>query len=352
MYKVIIVDDEQSMSRSLKKIITSGNLEFKVVGEADDGKQALLLIEKNNPDLVITDIRMPRMDGLKLTERIKKEYGHIEVIIVSGYDQFSYAQKALRFGVNDYLLKPIIPSDVIKILKRLADKLHKNQHDLFERSEWIYTCKNRFEALIKYLWFLNEDKVRIELKEIHNLFLKELKQFGLKEMYLNLLSLIKVRILELSNNRIQLESFKEMEMELNNDSDSIYKAIKIFFSKLFNDIRKTRNLESQKRIMKAVRFIENGFTEEKFTLQNVADEVCMSPSYFSKRFKYEFGISYTKFLTDLRMQKAIELLNDPLNRICEVAYTVGYSEYAQFSKSFKKYFKFSATEYRNNAGIA
>lgn len=117
-YKYFVVEDEHLIRKNLIKKIESLQLPFKLVGEASNGMDARINIEKSCPDLVITDIRMPQFDGLKLAEFLYKNYPHIKVIILSGYDDFSYAQAAIKFQVKDYLLKPVT-------VEALSESLHK-----------------------------------------------------------------------------------------------------------------------------------------------------------------------------------------------------------------------------------
>ena len=121
--KTIVVEDEVLLLKNIEKKITQTNSAFSVVGSAYNGQDALTLIEKDPPDVVFTDIRMPIMDGLRLTEILKERYPFILVVIVSGYDDFEYARKAIVYGVCDYLLKPIRIDELEKTLKKLEEKV-------------------------------------------------------------------------------------------------------------------------------------------------------------------------------------------------------------------------------------
>lgn len=117
-YKYIVVEDESLIRKNLVKKITSLGLPLTLAGEASNGADAILLMEEQFPDLVITDIRMPQLDGLQLAQHIQKNHPGTRTIILSGYSDFSYAQSALRYGVLDYLLKPVT-------LEALSESLHK-----------------------------------------------------------------------------------------------------------------------------------------------------------------------------------------------------------------------------------
>ncbi len=107
MYKVLLVDDEAIVREGLIQKIEINNVPLKVIGQASNGEEALKIIEKNTPDFIITDVKMPVMDGIQLIEYIVRRDLNIVTIIVSGYSDFEYAQQAMQLGAVDYLLKPI-----------------------------------------------------------------------------------------------------------------------------------------------------------------------------------------------------------------------------------------------------
>lgn len=121
MFKVLLVDDEVYVRKGLLEIIPWEALKFSVVGEANNGAEALEMIEQLEPDLVITDIRMPTLDGLDL---IRSVYAQARLplifIIISGFHDFNYAQQALRYGVHDYILKPIDEEEMTAALRKLS----------------------------------------------------------------------------------------------------------------------------------------------------------------------------------------------------------------------------------------
>ena len=107
MLKVIIADDERLICRLVQALCDWEVLDMEVAGLAENGLEALALIERERPDILITDIRMPGCDGLELIRRAKELRPELEIVIISGYAHFEYAQTAIRYGVGNYLLKPI-----------------------------------------------------------------------------------------------------------------------------------------------------------------------------------------------------------------------------------------------------
>ena len=106
-YKVILVDDEEEVIDVIERKIHWDMLGFDVVGSANNGVKALELVEKLQPDVVITDIKMPYMDGLELSRRLNNDYQNIHIIIFTGFDEFEYAKEAVHLEIEEYMLKPI-----------------------------------------------------------------------------------------------------------------------------------------------------------------------------------------------------------------------------------------------------
>ena len=121
MLKVFLVEDEVVMRNGIKNTIPWEKEGFEFVGEASDGELAYPLIKKEKPDILITDIKMPFMDGLELSRIVKKELPQIKIIILSGYNDFDYAKSAISIGVTDYLLKPIGSAKLLEAIRKVAD---------------------------------------------------------------------------------------------------------------------------------------------------------------------------------------------------------------------------------------
>ncbi len=117
-YKIMLVDDEEEVRTSIIRKIDWQDAGFEVIGDAENGKEALEKIEQNEPDVVLTDIRMPYMDGLEMAENIRQRYPSIKIVIFSGFDEFEYAKKAIKLNVIEYILKPVNVEELTAILKK------------------------------------------------------------------------------------------------------------------------------------------------------------------------------------------------------------------------------------------
>lgn len=135
-YKVILVDDEEEVIDVIERKIHWDMLGFDVVGSANNGVKALELVEKLQPDVVITDIKMPYMDGLELSRRLNNDYQNIHIIIFTGFDEFEYAKEAVHLEIEEYMLKPINALELSDCLKRV-----KNSGQRGGKAECREACK-------------------------------------------------------------------------------------------------------------------------------------------------------------------------------------------------------------------
>lgn len=144
MFRVIIADDEPKVLLLIKNLIQWDELGLELVATASDGLSALDLINAERPDVVITDIRMPGYDGIELIDRAKQTNPETDFIIVSGYRHFEYAQKAIRFGVEDYLLKPLKAVEINQTLRKMVKKYA--EREATKQRDAVYSERARDDA--------------------------------------------------------------------------------------------------------------------------------------------------------------------------------------------------------------
>lgn len=135
MYTVYLADDEQLIREGLAATIPWDSLGLKLVGTAEDGKQALKGIQETKPDIVLTDIRMPHLDGLELIGKIRETHPDCRVVIITGHGEFTYAQSAIQLGVSDFVLKPIDVMNLCRTLRRLQRDLDRDRNQQSEVEE-------------------------------------------------------------------------------------------------------------------------------------------------------------------------------------------------------------------------
>ncbi|NLM03959.1 MAG: response regulator [Clostridiales bacterium] len=235
MWKVLIADDEPKIRKGLKKLTQSLDLKLEIVGEAEDGEIALQLAKDLKPHILLVDINMPFINGLEFIEEVYKFLPHAIVIIISGYSQFDYAQKAIKLRVFDYLLKPVKPSELKDILSQAIENLEKSPNitktddDSTEDTENYSPIVN----LIKKYIDDNYMKEDISLKEVA-------ENFDISPSYLGKLmkqELDKTFIEYLTN--IRIKNAKKM-LEEENINIKIYEVAQLvgygsqhYFSRVF-----------------------------------------------------------------------------------------------------------------------
>ena len=129
MLSIFLVEDEKVTREGIRDNVAWEKDGFKIVGDQSDGELAYPLIIKEKPDILITDIKMPFLDGLELSKLVKKELPDLKIIIISGYSDFSYAQEAIDIGISEYLLKPITPQRLMIAVKRVKYEIEKEREE-------------------------------------------------------------------------------------------------------------------------------------------------------------------------------------------------------------------------------
>lgn len=215
MLKVFLVEDEFVVREGIKNNIDWKSHGYEFCGEASDGELAFPMIQKLKPDIVITDIRMPFMDGLELSKLIKKELPWIEIIILSGYEEFEYAKEGIKIGIAQYLLKPINGDDLLKEVDAVAVKIEEKRKEREIREQYMKEMEENFlkERKDFFQYLVTGSKSVAELLEIADRL-----DIDISSMWYNII-LIKTQSMnhahdEFSNSVIEIEqNLKEFDDE-------------------------------------------------------------------------------------------------------------------------------------------
>ena len=166
--RILIVDDETLIRQGIQARLEYLGFEFEKIQEADDGLKALSVLQEEEIDIVITDIRMADMSGLDFIRQAKPLYPHIQFMILSGYAEFSYAEQAIQLGVSAYLLKPISNDELKKVMNTALEELEKReeQYRILKKGERILK-ENEQYLLEKNLNALLHQLEPLELSLIH-----------------------------------------------------------------------------------------------------------------------------------------------------------------------------------------
>ena len=213
MFKAIIVDDEIDIRKGVRNIIDWESTGFIVVGEAGDGKEAIELYKEERPSLVVTDIRIPEIDGLELIKELKAINPKVRIIILSGYDDFSYVKEALKYSVNNYLLKPVDIQELENELRSIREDLYKEHISEADEAEREHSLKN------VTLLSLVKNQVREENLESY------LKEYGIDLGFEAFCVAL-----------VQIDNFREYELSLTSSEIALKKfGIKNIIVELLNE---------------------------------------------------------------------------------------------------------------------
>ncbi|MGO4274395.1 helix-turn-helix domain-containing protein, partial [Paenibacillus sp. TAF58] len=291
-----------------------------------------------------TDIRMPKMDGLELCARVAEMDADIQVVVISGYGDFEYAQKCVSYGVKEYLLKPVN----IKGFQHVLEKLIRNQSKVSSESFVAVTKLEQWAGRMEQaVWMLQQAELNGVVEEIQ----AELKANKLK---LNRVSDILQEIHTLLHQRLNVRDvyFMQGELDLTGavSEEEAWLRFTTAISGYLDELRIKRKGKLKDPVEEAKHYIETHLTEE-VSLEEVADFIGLNPSYFSQLFKQSTAETFVQYRTRRRMEKAKKLLEQPQWRITDISGEVGYADHPHFTKTFKKYEGCLPSEYRQQMGI-
>lgn len=214
MIKVLIVDDEKLERVLIKKGFNWEENGFEIIGEANSGKSALEFIENNKPDLILTDINMPQMDGIELTEKIFSKLPDCYVVIITGYREFEYARKAIKLGVEDFLLKPVNIQEIEKVVTVIKNKIYNEREQINEIENWK---KNLIihQDIIMENFFQKWTENRVSEEEA----VEKLEGYGLLNI-INQCVCVNIRFRTTKNNSVQSKVDNVVEIIKNKDYDN------------------------------------------------------------------------------------------------------------------------------------
>ncbi len=339
MYKVLFVDDDDTIGFIVSKMKVWENSNFKITRYAQNGKEALLVLEKESFDLIITDIRMPIVDGLELLENIRKRGDKTFLVLASTYSEFEYAKRGLQNGAIDYIIKPITEENLKELFIRV-EKLLKEKEDKPKETN-LKVSKDRIDKW--YNLFINLEETPKNLKDK---YLKELNDIVKEEkvVFSELLfegvweKIVKVFpwLVKLENIEFLFkeESFeKEVEEKISNIKEIVKKYKLNNYDSLINNVSEV---------------ILKNIGKDKL-LDIISEELQLSKDYIGKLFKNKIGITLNEYSTILKMEYGKKLLSGSNKKVYEISEELGYSTIDYFSKLFKNYTGFTPVQYRKKA---
>jgi len=372
MYKVFLADDEIVVREGIRNSIPWEKTPYTLTGEAPDGEMALSMIQDLKPDILITDIRMPFMDGLDLSRIVKKTLPWIRIIILSGHDEFEYAREAISVGVEEYLLKPVSAQDMLKVLDKVAKRIDDDKEELLS----IADLKDRLHSTRELLGDKGEDV--FNPSELHNfegdILFTRLKYASIKDadsiaeecyailkkntgenpmLAYFLFGEILVAVSKIAETLdLNLKEIIPFSLSYGNirkiisSPDDFSEKIKALFTVLigFRDSRASGRYQSV--VIKAREYIDSNFNSDDISLFSTAAHVGISPNHLSAVFAHETGENFIEYLTKVRIERAKLLLKNTSMKSADIAGETGFKDPHYFSYIFKKNTGLSPREFR------
>lgn len=358
-YKAVIIDDEKWTRQVIRGLGEWEKNSIIIVGEASDGEYGLELIRQMKPDIVLTDVCMPHLSGLEQIEQIRRENENIQVIFISGYDDYEYVRKAMKLGAVDYLLKPVKVEELNHQLKLCVQKLQqvqreKKEEDLairFLNEEWAGEYYHYRDELSETLKSWNSDLLQSRLHALTS-FLEdklgeEQEKGDMISIYFSLLNILQRFIISFNYSMEEIFQKQDTSFVFARDCtlEKMMDYISALYRKAMEQVHEKIKGRNRLDVAKIQKYMQEHYLEG-ITLEEVAEDFFVSKEYLSKAFKTETGKGFSEYLTSLRMEKAKELILQYHVPIREVSERVGYVDQAHFYKTFKKYFDMTPGEMR------
>ena len=366
MYRIVVADDEDLALKRIRQFLQNIP-DILVVAAVRNGQEIVEYLEGNYVDCVITDIRMPLMDGLDVASWISGNRPNCSVVLISAYDEFDYARKAIRLGVKDYLLKPLRFDCLTELLQKLQKEQKTQQRNrLFEKAElrntWHQSVQQYFcstdgeytvpEALCKMrgqiCTVVEQDACKLS-DEMCTLALSNILTWysnGCAAVLLEKRGNRRFFVVLFSNNVAEIERVGvdscvntlisgRFEMEYSQPME-----LDVLRNEWFSSYQDDGNT--------AIRIAEKYILENINTSLSrdvVANAVYMDPSYFSRAFKRQTGVNFHEYVKNLRMEQAKQLLKNGM-KVKDVCARIGYQDRNHFNKLFKQYTGCNPQDYK------
>lgn len=392
-WKVLIADDEPIIREGVRMAIDWSKLHMEVVAEAEDGEEALELAIRHQVDILLVDLNMPIMDGITLMKHVRESLPDARLIIITGHDEFQYAREAIRLNVAENILKPANPAQLYQVLevvrKGLEEEWQQKKHLLLasrqiRRSypllserfclEWIEGNLSEAEVL-EQMEFLQLPAmcpawigvIRWSDPALERTLIKEsdrqLTMFAVENIVGEWLQDVRHIIFRDTGGLIGVIIWGACEERVfSSISNSIIEYLKLSVTLSFKPLmgrladvpqvyrEAKQNVYRDARLSPIVRrarfYLQEHYVDRELTLEKMAEDLNCNPVYLSRTLKQELGVSFSQLLTDIRMKKAVELLNATDLSILEISEQLGYETQHYFSKVFKKTMGVSPNQYR------
>ncbi len=334
MIKVMLVDDEAIGRQAIRRLVPWEELGLSLIGNCANAVEALHEMTEEMPDILITDIKMPIINGIELIGKAKAMYPLLQCVIISGYDEFPLAQAAMMEGVKHYLLKPCMKDDVVEVLKKCIEEISKLKKDSLVHGDARNAILDKLVWDFKNLSLENDAEEQIRQLMLH---------YGEDK---SLLREAAVALIVRYWPEAQGEKAMSLMSKLFNDREDIY----AYVAKILTESEILVG-EKESFVVKVKSYVDSNYGQSNLSLQYVADNVVnMDAKHVGRKFRQEVGVKFNDYLLKVRIEQAIHMLGSPNNyKMYEIAETVGLGNNVQyFYQLFKRYTGMTPREYKED----
>lgn len=333
MYKLMIADDEHYVREALKGIIPWEEYGFEISDEAENGEQALDLIETDPPELLIADIEMPFMNGIQLAEILACTHPSVKIIFLTGYDKFTYAYSAIKQGVSDYILKPINVRELTAAVVSVKNAIDREN---IEKSQMIFG-KDIFSIIEKNLIEAMKTNDFHQINSTLKNILDNVKAMQGPQSRDEIIKLL-IDVLE----RFCAEEgipFVRAEEDMD-DGQFIH-----YFVQTVNCSSANKLIKKNSIIEEVTNYILEHYSDPDLSLIKISNEIHVNPTYLSRVFNHASRKSLTTYITEIRLAQALKLFNSGVQSVEIVSNQVGFRNPSYFSKCFKMEYGVAPSEF-------
>jgi two-component system response regulator YesN len=368
MYQVLIAEDNKAIQRNLEMLVKQAGEQYHVTDIVGNGMRALEALNRMEVDIIITDIRMPVMDGLELIRKASAEHKNLQYIIVSGYDEFDYARAAITLGVSEYLLKPIKASDMEKALDKVSEKIRSDK----EKNTPILSVEQAGKMVTPWKNLaVSEDVLNSEIASQNKLLMPLLLEWN-EEHYTAAVGEIidgwfekgysreALRILLLNVTELTLQSkgllgtidmIQPVEniLMLGENYLTLKQAAVGYFSALFEKINAMllENRYSADQLLQEMKKYLDSHIYGCITAGELAEKFHISPSYANRLFRKYLGLSPIAYYNQQKMKEACRLLSDDReHKVKDISEALGFQNQQYFSHAFRAFSGYTPLEYK------
>ena len=358
MFELLVVDDEEMVRKGLISNIDTEDLAIERIWEAENGEQALLLLEEHATiSVVITDIKMPKLNGIELIRQARILRKDLPMVIISGYNEFSYLRQAIRYGVSDYLLKPIDPIDLKEVLETVFNKQSEAhcmsttepnslQDNIFYRIVEGKISRQSLQDKLQTMEFdlsvgpyqmveiCNSPQLSdTQLAHFYSLLHHTLTTQGLGRTFLHPNGRLLGLLWNVDDNTPFALNQLGLPLALGTVVDDV-EGLPFSFASI-KQSEQTPQKFSQ-TIMDVLQYIDQHFCQE-VSLKQMADLYYINPSYLGALFKKELSVPFTDYVNRKRIERAVHQLKHTNLKVYEIMDEVGFSDKSYFLRLFKKH---------------